>query len=500
MSGDAGGALIGLALALAAAPALIAGAAVIGTAYAAYKAGGYLVNAAKEHHQKVQLEIDNCSSDLKKMYSSINQAVDNASKLQYEYNVKAAQRMEAISREIEAITSEDVELGSWNKRLDEGRRELERSISLSASETSAEIKAQFRRSAAESISVIKKEQSLKADIVDFKSKKASDIAQAKAVAALSLGDARATVKLLSGLSGSSADKELHNKAAIVSSNLARVEDAFNNGLYEASLTGANNIVTEGALIAADFAAASLERGQAVLEYQTKIVALLSELESRRMLTVTLECGDKETVDLADFSQGMYERAEAQLKEKLRQSQTEWDNVSLETVRAGIQTCDMINTDSEDISVARIIDVATERMQSYYQKLAALDIVSEYMEAQGFSLDWAQPVGDDITQKLVIGFSNTVTGNTISVSIDTEGKIDDMCSYVMELAYYYNNDRPVTEQEKARLRSGLNAALSEKGLRGLLDCTGSYDMSSGNEALSDADKVKAAAPENIYRKN
>ncbi len=499
MSGDAGGAIIGLALALAAAPALIAGAAVVGTAYAAIKVGGFLFDAAKEHHKNVQLEVDNCSRDLQRMYSSINQAVKDAGNLQYEYNIKVAERMEAISKEIEKITSDSVDLSSWNERLENGRRELDKTLAISTSETAAEITADFKKTAKKSIAVIENEQKLRADILDFKSSKADDIAKAKAVATISLDDARATVKLLGNLSKASPDKELAMKADILAANLDKVEESFNNGLYEASLAGANSIVTEGALIAADFAAVDLERKQAILEYQTKIVSLISELESRKELTVTLECGDEETVDLADFSQGMYDKAMNDLNAKLRQSEKDWDNVSLEKVRAELAVCDLISTADGDVTVAQIIDVATEKMQSYYQKLAALDIVSEYMESQGFSLDWAQPVGNDITQKLVIGFTNSVTKNTISVSIDTEGKIDDMCNYVMDLAYFYNNDRPVTEQEKAKIRDGLNKALSEKGLRGMLGCTGSYDAPSQKTQLLDAEKVSRTAPVNIYRK-
>ena len=68
MSGEAGGVLIGGAIALAVAPVVIAGAAAVGLAYGAIKVGGFLgrhaLDYAAERRREKELVVSQCSTQL----------------------------------------------------------------------------------------------------------------------------------------------------------------------------------------------------------------------------------------------------------------------------------------------------------------------------------------------------------------------------------------------------------------------------------------------------
>ena len=102
---------------------------------------------------------------------------------------------------------------------------------------------------------------------------------------------------------------------------------------------------------------------------------------------------------------------------------------------------------------------------------ALEIVADFMTEQDYQMDWAMPVGGDVSQKLVVHFVQKMTGNTISVTLDNDIESGDIAKMAMEILTFYGNGRPVTENEKKELRDNLNAALNKAGFSGALGCQG-----------------------------
>lgn len=96
----------------------------------------------------------------------------------------------------------------------------------------------------------------------------------------------------------------------------------------------------------------------------------------------------------------------------------------------------------------VLRVGYDKLTRYYERLHALQIVGNYMKEQGYSMEWAQSVGDDATQKIVVHFREPGSGNTVAVSLDEQAGAEDIGRMAMEVMFNYANGRPVSEAEKS----------------------------------------------------
>lgn len=147
---------------------------------------------------------------------------------------------------------------------------------------------------------------------------------------------------------------------------------------------------------------------------------------------------------------------------------------------------------------RVVRVGRENLLSYYEKLHALQVMGGYMQEQGYQMIWAQPAGGDVTQELAVQFLEPVSGNTISVALDGDAGAMDVGRMAMEVMFYYQNGRPLSEEEKQSFRDGMLDALRSKGLDGALSCTGCVNREAEDRRLESAEMVQQIAPRPIFR--
>ena len=127
----------------------------------------------------------------------------------------------------------------------------------------------------------------------------------------------------------------------------------------------------------------------------------------------------------------------------------------------------------------------------------MQIAGNYMKEQGYVMEWAQPVGDDVTQKLVVHFREPGSGNTIAVSLDEQAGAEDIGRMAMEVMFYYANGRPVSEAEKKAVREGMMGALREAGLSGGLECTGCVNQEASDKTMDSAEALRSLPASRIF---
>ena len=497
MSGDAGGFVLGV-LALAALPYVLAGATAVAVGYGVFQLGKVIARKINEDQGVKKIEIDNCSTALSAMYGSINSAIENANSLQKEYDNALQTQVQTLETEIKNMElTNNADIKVFEEKLKQKKAELEQLVSMSTSKTKQKVVGDIKQVVSESSKAFETAKKNQAALVNWKSTLASDKFQQQAVAAVSMKDAKSTIRLLENLRESCTNQAFRDGVAVLVSSMETAEINYNNGLYEAAVSNANTIVTQGAITAIEMALDEYERNQAMYEFEARLEIHKGELESKRSFTVPF-MGEDVEVDLNDFSQGMYEKALKVLEERLSDLHKNAQKMSVLEMKNGIENCDIIETeDGREISVARIIDVAQEKVHAYYEKLGILDLIAEHMVSQGYKLEWARCVGDDMTQKLVINFSNPVLKNQVSVSIDTEGSIEDFCKCALELSCFYDNDKPFSEHQKKQLRDAINNHLYNNGYQGGLSCIDSVGQSSNRTDLQTEGNVVATKPVSVY---
>ena len=496
MSGDAGGVILG-ALALVALPYALAGAAAVAVGYGAVKAGGVIARKVREDHRIKQIEIDNCSRELSNMYGSINAAINNANLIQERYDEEMKVRFEEINRDIQRMSlTNDAEIRAFDRALRQRKANIEEIVSMSTNKTKQRIVSDIRQAVTKSSQEFENAKRANGAIADWKQALAAGKSAQQNVAKTSIQDAKATIRLLERLKASCTNPDFCNEVDALISSMRTAENNYDNGLYEAAVANANTIVTQGAITASEMTLDEYERNQAMYELETRLELHKSELEGKRFFTVPF-MNENIEVDLNDFSQGLYERALNDIENKLANLHNNVQNMSARDMKNEIKNCDIIKTEgNEEIPIANIIHIAQKEVQSYYERLGILDLVAEHMVSQGYTPEWVRSVGDDMTQKLVIHFSNPTLGNEVSVSIDTEN-VEELCRCALELSCFYDNNRPFTEQQKQALRDSINNYLHENGYEGGFACSGNQNRASGRVELQTENNVINTTPISIY---
>ena len=497
MSGDAAGVIVLGALALAVLPFVLAGAAAIAVGYGVIKVGGIIAKKIIEDQGVKKIEVNNCSAELSAMYANINSAIENANSLQKEFDNTMQEQYTDLESEIKNMgrPANGVDIREFEEKLKQKEAALEKLVSMSTSQTTQRVVSDIKRVVKESNNALEVAKNDQVKLVNWASTLAADKAQQQAVAVGSMNDAKATIRVLKTLKGSCTNRGFRDEVDVLISTMETAEINYNSGLYEAAVSNANSIVTQGAIIASEMALDEYERNQAMYELEARLEIHKGMLESKRKFTVP-STGDE--IDLNDFSQGMYEKSIGVLEKRLADLHANAQKMSVIEMKNGIEKCDIIETgDGREVSVARIIEIAQEKVRAYYEKLGILDVIAEHMVSQGYKLEWARCVGDDLTQKIVVNFSNPILKNQVSVSIDIEGSVEDFCKCALELSCFFDNNKPFTEQQKKNLREAINNHLHKNGYQGGLSCTDNVGQSSTRTDLQTENSVIETRPISLY---
>ena len=218
----------------------------------------------------------------------------------------------------------------------------------------------------------------------------------------------------------------------------------------------------------------------------RLTSLDAELESTAMVQLTVAPCNGQEEYLDDFVQGRYSEVQEEIRDLLLEIRSE------QSQRYSLQKLQLLLGEVENALVPRaysLRDEAYANLMSYYERLRALEIISDYMQDQGYKVDWAQTAGNDASQKLVVHFTQSVSGNSVSVALDRDATATDIDRMAMEVMFYYGNNSQISEQEKERLRQRMLAALRKEGLGGSLSCTGNVNQQATDKTMNDKGAVE-----------
>ena len=232
-----------------------------------------------------------------------------------------------------------------------------------------------------------------------------------------------------------------------------------------------------------------ERDEISAILEARLEGLLAEMDGQESISFEDPFYGHIVEYLDDFTQGAFQQTRQESRELL------------ETVRqdSGEQSPSILLQRLEYVEnellphAVQVAKTGRERMLGYYERLHALQIIGDYMKEQGYAMDWAQPAGDDVTQKLVVHFQDPGSGNTVAVSLDEGADVEASGKMAMEVMFYYANGRPVTESEKQAYREGMLRALRKRDVGGSLQCTGSIQREADDKTMNSAEAVRNLVP-------
>lgn len=480
MSGDAGGLIAALVLA----PVVLAGAAVVGVAYGALHAGGYLLKGANNYAQKKkkekQLVVDNCSAELDGIYRKMESVIQNQADAFSTLSAKTSAQIDRIAKELqaEANNAPAADLAALNKTLDKARDAMTKSMHAHSEVVKTDILDKGREDLVRCAKALESADAAKADLVEWKTHNAAALAQQKAAAYDALRDARASVKLMQKLAAASRNDAFRLQTQTMEEACIDAGKKFVDGMYEASFTGSRAVIRQVAMNVASQQAEQLELDFAAMQLQARMEGLIAELEQRRYLHIPTasDCDEDLDEDLNDYSQGKYAEIQALLAKKLDEIRNPANYTSVWKMTQEFEN-------ELEPRATHIVEVSQQVMQGYHEKLRILDAVEEFMESQNYQMDWAAPVGDDMSQKLVVHFVNKQAKSSISVTLDSEATAGSVAKMAMEVLTFYSNGNPVSEAEKAQLRQELNLTLKKAGVMGSISCQGQMNQPSSKPEMN-----------------
>lgn len=493
MSGEAGGVVIGGIALICFAPQILAGLAIAGLTAGAIAAGAYLTNHTKKYleeqkHEK-SLVVNQCSMQLNSVYTQMQNVVREQTKIQADYSNEVASRLNKMGEELKNLDTSSVSFEKVDAQLANARKNIINTLGAESEKVRTEIIAKGKKELQKCIEAIEKSNREKDELVQWENTTAAAEGMQKASAQEMMRDADASVKMLKSMAESSGDETFKTQVENIERTLNRAKGFFEQQMYQSAFSNARTIIRSSAVLASEHVQEELEKDMIAMELRAKTVCLLEEMKARRYFEFINETrSDKKKVkaDLYNFSQGKYKMMVESLEKELEfLDSPALSRTSSYEIQKKIDEFDS----TAEPEARRIIERSLNVMQGYYERLHVLEVVADFMTQQDYKMDWAMPVGGDASQKLVVHFSQIKTGNTISVTLDSDAASGDIANMAMEILTFYGNGREVTEAEKKQLRDDLTAALKKAGLMGNLGCQGNINQPSGQTQLNDKESVK-----------
>ena len=493
MSGDGGGILIGGALLVAAMPIVLGGAVVVGCTYGLIKLASAGVKAAERHHHETELKVERCSAELAAVYGELETAMKNERAASKEYFESVETKLKATSTEIEKAASRAPDTAAI--RLEAKRAQEAGSAALGAERKKEleriqkETKAECERITA----ALAESQKTMMKLKSWTSAKATETAEQMTVAKELLRDAKASVDLLeriakndpfnAGFTGQvNAMIEAYNQASA----------AFNDGVYQRAASTAQTIITRSASLAIEHEEEIVVRDQMLAAAEARLEGLREQLKTMRSVTFEDETYGEVEEELDAYTQGEFGKLEQEVCELLDKVRASAEHAA--PSRAELQELEAYLENKLTPRANELVEQGHKRLIQYYERLHAFEVITEHLKQNGYEAEFGALPQNDRTQKMVVKFVEPVNGNSISVTLDEDMTTEDIGRMAMEVMFYYENGRPVTEAEKQEIRKGIENALHEKGLGGTLSCTGSVGKQASDDRFNSEEKVQSIPAE------
>ena len=499
MSGEGGGIIVGGIIAMMIAPVIIGAAAIGAAAVGAYHLGRLGYRAAKRSSERKKLRVDQCSADLSQLYNGINQRLEEQRKAENALMEKASAQVEAAGKDLEAFRAANPSTEQMTRRTIAFRENVQRVFMENRQQEVNLIREKTGQDMQKLIAAAAKAARQREDLVQWEEKTEAAKNAQRVYASGLLRDAQASVRLAQGMKGQYPGSSFEQEVAVLEDSLSKAQAAFDNNLFQSSSAQAQAIVTRCAQTLVEYEQAANEN----MQLQTDLLILTESMEAevKERRNVTFEISDLKTKtprtvteDLDDFSQGEFEK----LQESIRILREKLQGPVLsegELLRLRRQY-DIVRKNANII-----MNKSSEELVRYYDRMSALEVISDAMKEQNYVVDWALPEGDDPTQKLVVHFTNKISGNTVTVTLDNDMTARDVRNLALNIMFYYDSGAPVPEPEKKRIRKYLDQKLNEAGLISDIDhCTGAVNEPCSNTIYANEESVMEKTPRPVFRRS
>lgn len=487
MSGDAGGLIIGGLILFGAVPVVLTGLAVAGTAFAGYHLaraiGKGTKAAAKARHDK-QIQVKACSKELEKLYADMRTALDQQAVLNDDYRAELSGRLDKASAELERLSKQS-DMADWHKALEASRKQttdiMKTSSAAHAKKSAAKAQAEMKSA----LDLLQSTQDTKAQLIKWDSEDAADRAMQKAFALEVLQDAKASVAMLKGLTGSGAFAMQRNA---IDKSLTAAQAAFDAGNYAAALSASQTIITQSASLALRNAQEIMELDEARLYVRSRLEAIAEQLEKSRMVTIMYQDEEEVTNDLNDFCQGHY----AALQDEVQQMIARVDTASepdLELLEDEIEAV-------LEPKIDRVTKTAHNRFLSFYERMTAMEKLIDFMVQQNYVPQDLVSVGGDMSQEMAMKFIHSINGDVITLTLDNTHPTDVSQMELGIQSFEGEKNRAMTEPEREAFRQKLMKVLQGEGYSGNLGCQGNVGRDSSRKELQDMDQVLQQKPRQL----
>ena len=451
---------------------------------------------AQRRRREEQLAINNCSKELDQLYSEMRATLRDERLANESYQNAMADRFDRIAEELRSVgTQQNISTEQIESRIADSRKQMNAEFARQREVFKASLE-KGNETMSRTIAKIDQSNAEKQQLVQWEQQTAAALQMQRAAAESALRDAEASVKLLSALSESDGSAELKRKAASIKAAYDRARAMFDGNMYQSAFSNARTVIRETAMAASENMQSRLEADILEDQLRARLEGLLEELEQRRFIVFNNGArADKreEKGDLYRFSQGRYKQTMEALQQQLEALDAKSGSLSEYELNKAIEEFD----NETQPAAKRMVDKSVTVMRGYYERLVALDVIADFMTEQNYRMQWAAPVGNDLSQKLVVNFRQVNTGNEISVTLDNDFDSGDLSKMAMEVLTFNGSGQPVSETEKQRLRTLLNQRLEKAGLKGSIACSGNVNRESDRKEYTSKEQVKQLQPKQLF---
>ena len=449
----------------------------------------------EQRRREEQIAVNNCSRELDSLYSEMRETARQERMANERYSEEMAARFDKIAQELNSIGTQNISTEQIDSRIAQSRQQMNAEYAKQREVFKAEID-KGNRAISQTIAKIDQSNAEKQQLVQWEQQTAAALQMQRAAAESALRDAEASVKLLTNMAESDGGIEFRRKAASIKAAYERARGMFDQNMYQSAFSNARTVIRETAMAVSENVQQRLETDMLEDQLRARLEGLHEELLQRRFIVFNngaREDKRQEKGDLYRFSQGRYKETVEALEQQMEALDAKSGTLSEYELTKAIEEFD---TQTQP-DAKRMVDKSVNVMRGYYERLIALDVIADFMTEQNYTMQWAAPVGNDLSQKLVVNFRQNSTGNEISVTLDNDFDSGDLSKMAMEVLTFNGSGQPVSETEKQRLRTLLNKKLEQSGLRGSIACSGKVNQESDRKEYTSKEQVKQLQPRQLF---
>lgn len=466
---------------------VLTGLAIAGTAFAGYtlaKAIGKGTRAAAKARHEKEIQVKACSRELDKLYADMRKALDHQAVLHDEYRAELSGKLDKAAAELDKLSKQG-DMADWHKALAASRKKTEDIMKTSTADQAKKSAAKAQAELKNALATLQSTQDTKAALIKWASKDAADRTMQKAFALEVLQDARASVAMLKGLTGSGA---FSMQRDAIGKSLTAAQTAFDAGNYAAALASSQTIITQSASLALRNAQEIMALEEARLYVRSRLEAIAEQLQKSRMVTIMYQNEEEVTNDLNDFCQGHYARLQEEVQQLIARVDTA-SEADLELLEDEIEAV-------LEPRIDRVTKVAHNRFLSFYERMTAMEKLIDFMVQQNYVPEALVSVGGDMSQQMAMKFVHSINQDVITLTLDNTHPTDVTQMELGIQSFAGEKNRAMTEAERAIFRQQLMAVLQGEGYVGHLGCKGNAGGDSSKKELQDMEQVLQQKPRQL----